>query len=64
MVDPKKVSSEDWSFQKVFGDADFMAAGVLVIPPQGRKSSKPSKDNTYVSSTSLSRVASILIPLC
>ncbi|RDB22191.1 Centromere protein 3 [Hypsizygus marmoreus] len=48
MLKPQKVATNDWSFQKVFGDADFIAAGVLVIPPKGRKPSKSTKDNTYV----------------
>ena len=52
MLDPRPTANGDWSFQKVFGDADFIAAGVLVIPPKGRKPSKGTKDNTYVSSSS------------
>jgi centromere protein C len=50
MLDPRPTANGDWSFQKVFGDADFIAAGVLVIPPKGRKPSKGTKDNTYVRS--------------
>ena len=48
MLNPRQTANGDWSFQKVFGDADFIAAGVLVIPPKGRKPSKGTKDNTYV----------------
>jgi len=47
MLNPRQTANGDWSFQKVFGDADFIAAGVLVIPPKGRKPSKGTKDNTY-----------------
>lgn len=37
-----------FKFQKVFGDASFVAAGMLEIPVGGEKPSKPTKDNTYV----------------
>jgi len=40
---------DNWSFDKVFNDDDFIAAGQLVIPPKGRKPSKQAKDNTYAS---------------
>ncbi|KAJ6574672.1 hypothetical protein B0H19DRAFT_1125199 [Mycena capillaripes] len=45
-----KVSGPDdgWSFEKIFGDGDFMAAGQLVIPTGKRKPGKGTKDNTYV----------------
>lgn len=39
-----------FKFQKVFGDASFVAAGMLEIPVGGEKPSKPTKDNTYVRS--------------
>ncbi|KAJ7022059.1 Mif2/CENP-C like-domain-containing protein [Mycena alexandri] len=52
MFDPKpaKVSGPDdaWSFEKIFGDGDFMAAGQLVIPVGKRKPGKGTKDNTYI----------------
>ncbi|CAE6437432.1 unnamed protein product [Rhizoctonia solani] len=35
-------------FQKIFGDSDFFAAGVMKIPVGGRKPNKPSKENTFV----------------
>ncbi|KAG1734287.1 Mif2/CENP-C like-domain-containing protein [Suillus lakei] len=47
-IDPKPAAGGGWFFQKVFGEGDFIAAGVLRIPPQGRKPSKGTKDNTYV----------------
>ena len=49
MVKTRPAANADWSFDKIFGDGDFLAAGQLVIPPNGRKPSKASKDNTYVS---------------
>ncbi|KAF7340059.1 CENP-C-C domain-containing protein [Mycena venus] len=47
---PAKVNGPDdaWSFEKVFGDGDFMAAGQLVIPARKRKPTKGTKDNTYI----------------
>lgn len=48
MVRPKAAANNDWFFQKVFGDGEFIAAGQLIIPPKGRKPSKGTKDNTYV----------------
>lgn len=48
MVTPKAASNKDFYFQKIFGDADFIAAGELVIPPDGQKPTKSTKDNTFV----------------
>ncbi|KAF9532781.1 Mif2/CENP-C like-domain-containing protein [Crepidotus variabilis] len=48
MVEPRLATDRTWSFDKIFGDDDFIAAGQLVIPPKGRKPSKAAKDNTYV----------------
>jgi centromere protein C len=42
-------SDGPFSFQKIFGDSDFFAAGVMKIPVGGRKPNKPSKENTFVS---------------
>jgi len=47
-IDPKPAANSEWFFQKVFGDAEFIAAGQLRIPPKGRKPSKGIKDNTYI----------------
>ena len=47
-VEPKMAADHNWSFDKIFGDDDFIAAGQLIIPPRGRKPSKAAKDNTYV----------------
>ncbi|KXN91457.1 Centromere protein 3 [Leucoagaricus sp. SymC.cos] len=43
-----KAAKSDWSFEKVFGDSDFVAAGQLLIPPDCRKPTKATKDNTYI----------------
>lgn len=48
MVVPKIAANRNWAFDKVFQDDEFIAAGLLVIPPKGRKPSKPANDNTYV----------------
>ena len=44
----KSASDEMFFFQKIFGDAEYMAAGQLLIPVNGRKPTKTTKDNTYV----------------
>ncbi|KAF5365797.1 hypothetical protein D9615_010691 [Tricholomella constricta] len=48
MLEPEQVDPNKWKYQRVFGDAGFIAAGVLVIPPGERKQTKRSKDNTYI----------------
>lgn len=48
MIKPKPAVNNDFYFQKVFGDGEYIAAGQLVIPPGGHKPSKTTKDNTYV----------------
>nr|GAT42702.1 predicted protein [Mycena chlorophos] len=48
MFKPTVGANSQWSYQRVFGDGDFIAAGQIVIPPNGRKPSKPSKDNTFI----------------
>lgn len=50
MFEPKSAANSNWFFQKIFGEGDFIAAGEMVIPPEGKKPSKSSKDNAYVSS--------------
>jgi centromere protein C len=52
MVNPKPVANQKFMFQKMFGDANYMAAGHLVIPPGGVKPSKSTSDNSFVSSLS------------
>ncbi|KAF8630435.1 hypothetical protein AX17_005412 [Amanita inopinata Kibby_2008] len=48
MFQPQLAANNEWSYQKIFGDNEFIAAGQLTIPVQGRKPSKSSKDNTYI----------------
>lgn len=48
MISPKSAQANKYSFQKVFGDGNFFAAGQLIIPPGEEKPPKPAKDNSYV----------------
>ncbi|KAJ3552142.1 hypothetical protein NM688_g4308 [Phlebia brevispora] len=48
MVHTKQAANADFAFQKIFGDSDFMAAGQLLIPPNGQKPTKGTKDNTFI----------------
>lgn len=54
MLDPKPTKNHAYKFQRIFTDGDFMAGGVLVIPPGEAKPLKPARDNTYVSQTRVS----------
>ncbi|KAI0320706.1 Mif2/CENP-C like-domain-containing protein [Amylostereum chailletii] len=47
-VQPRPAANNEFYFQKIFGDGEFIAAGQLRIPPNGHKPSKMTKDNTYV----------------
>ncbi|VDC06532.1 unnamed protein product [Peniophora sp. CBMAI 1063] len=47
-VQYKAANDEMFFFQKIFGDAEYMAAGQLLIPVGGHKPTKTTKDNTYV----------------
>lgn len=49
MVQPKAAAQGAFYFQKIFGDADFLAAGQLIIPPKSTKPTKGTKDNSFVS---------------
>ncbi|KAJ7069471.1 Mif2/CENP-C like-domain-containing protein [Mycena amicta] len=48
MFNPTTAGNNQWQYQRIFGDGDFIAAGQIVIPPNGRKPAKPSKDNTFI----------------
>ncbi|KAK8861727.1 hypothetical protein IAR55_002550 [Kwoniella newhampshirensis] len=48
LLEPKMVQGGTFKYQKVFGEGQFMAAGVVYIPPGQKKATKPSKDNAYV----------------
>jgi centromere protein C len=49
MVRARPAVNNDFFYQKIFGDGEFIAAGQLIIPPGGKKPPKSTKDNTYVS---------------
>ncbi|KAJ2928141.1 hypothetical protein H1R20_g8954, partial [Candolleomyces eurysporus] len=48
MVNPQLVDNQSWSFHRICENDDFIAAGQLVIPPNGLKPRKATKDNTYI----------------
>ncbi|KLO19245.1 hypothetical protein SCHPADRAFT_843935 [Schizopora paradoxa] len=48
MVTPKPAADNNFLFQKIFGDGEFIAAGQLIIPVGGKKPNKGTKDNTYI----------------
>ncbi|GAA6037116.1 hypothetical protein JCM8097_008743 [Rhodosporidiobolus ruineniae] len=48
MIDPKPTFDNKYSFQKIYQELDYLAGGIMVIPPGGKKAKKPSKDNSYV----------------
>ena len=48
MVQTTPSANGEWAFDRIFSDANFMAAGMITLIPNGRKSTKPTKDNTYV----------------
>lgn len=56
MFDPKPTRKAAYLFQRVFLDGEYLAAGLLVLPPYEKKPLKPARDNTYVS---LSRPADL-----
>ena len=47
-IRPRQAFNQSFSYEKLFGVGEFMAAGILVIPVDGDKPTKPSKDNSYV----------------
>ncbi|EJD02264.1 uncharacterized protein FOMMEDRAFT_86864 [Fomitiporia mediterranea MF3/22] len=48
MITPEPAMNNEFLYQKIFGDGDFIAAGELIVPVNGRKPSKASRDNTYI----------------
>ncbi|KAL1689595.1 Mif2/CENP-C like-domain-containing protein [Schizophyllum commune] len=48
MVQTTPSANGEWAFDRIFSDANFMAAGMITLIPNGRKSTKPTKDNTYI----------------
>ncbi|GAA5845668.1 hypothetical protein JCM9279_006066 [Rhodotorula babjevae] len=48
MMDPKPTFDKKFSYQKIYQELDYLAGGILTIPPNGEKALKPSKDNSYI----------------
>jgi centromere protein C len=48
LLSPKQVPNSSFLYQKVFGEDQFIAAGMVVIPVGASKPAKHSKDNSYV----------------
>jgi hypothetical protein len=49
MLDLRSAENGMFLFSKFFNDSDFLAAGMVEIPPKSSKPGKHSKDNSYVS---------------
>jgi hypothetical protein len=49
MVKVKDIENATFTYQKIFGEDEFFAAGVLNIQVNGEKAPKNSRDNVYVS---------------
>ena len=49
MVSLRDAANANFKFQKIFGEGSFLAAGQLLIPPEGSKPTKNTKDNSFVS---------------
>jgi len=47
-MDPKQTFNNQYLFQKIYQELDYLAGGILVIPVGGQKQTKPAKDNSYV----------------
>ncbi|KAI5450811.1 mitotic fidelity of chromosome transmission- protein [Naganishia albida] len=48
MVRPKEIPNATFTYQKIFGEDEFFAAGILRIEVGGCKAPKNSRDNAYV----------------
>ncbi|OCH93832.1 hypothetical protein OBBRIDRAFT_817567 [Obba rivulosa] len=48
MVSQRWTIQKEFMFEKIFSDGDFVAAGMLTIPPEKQKPTKSTKDNTFV----------------
>jgi len=53
-MDPKATFNNQYLFQKIYQELDYLAGGILVIPVGGQKATKPAKDNSYVRFSCLS----------
>ncbi|EKM55234.1 uncharacterized protein PHACADRAFT_255701 [Phanerochaete carnosa HHB-10118-sp] len=48
MVSLRDAANANFKFQKMFSDGSFLAAGQLLIPPNGSKPTKSTKDNSFI----------------
>jgi len=48
MLDLRPAGDGSFSYQKIFADHEFIAAGQLLVPPGSSKPGKSTKDNTYI----------------
>ncbi|GAA5904964.1 uncharacterized protein JCM6883_004924 [Sporobolomyces salmoneus] len=48
MMDPKPAFNNQYQFQKIYQELDYLAGGILDIPVGGKKDTKPAKDNSYL----------------
>ncbi|BGP45999.1 mitotic fidelity of chromosome transmission-related protein [Rhodotorula kratochvilovae] len=48
MMNPRPTFDGKFSYQKIYQELDYLAGGILTIPPNGEKALKPSKDNSYI----------------
>jgi hypothetical protein len=48
MVKVKPINPGEFGYQKIFGEEEFFAAGLLHIPVGAQKGAKNSRDNAYV----------------
>lgn len=44
MLNPKRPEGASYAFQKVFTDEEFLVDGILEIPINGKKPSKPARE--------------------
>ena len=65
-LQPRDVMGPDenvlsFKYQKVFGEDQFMAAGVVFVPVGGEKPGKDSRDNSYVRDLSPSLMIGLML---
>ncbi|KAJ6596691.1 hypothetical protein B0H10DRAFT_2088078 [Mycena sp. CBHHK59/15] len=48
MFNPSPSKEGTWSYERILSDASFMAAGRIIFPPRSCKSTKATRDNTFV----------------
>lgn len=63
-IDPEPTNGGGFAFEKLFGDDDFIASGVITFPVGGKKPKKSTKDNTYVPTSLNSRLYCFINVIC